>query len=496
VVAAGGQPAVQGPAAELNLKYNNDVQSAMARILAHPKFDGITNKYGVDGAALDVEKYKEDLQNKGFHRFEGNVFMLSLESYDDAPSSRARTDKWMNKHYAQATGSLPEDMNYTFKLAGWQGGVDPSDATARGKFSLISPSEPLDALIFRIDQAISEGEDEDTLDKWVQAVLTAPLCVLCCVSVEDVSWKRISEREAFGHGYELLYRTAIGRAFEVIDVMNRESARLKREATATEVETAWLNRVEQSGMSDKVTAGYVDTVLKCKKRIFNDSEATAKLLMAEDQWMRSTPWDSLYKLECLATKLGARDSNKHSVKLNWMIDYIHDRFRAGFSEKGEFSVRSLSGKGMPNNKGLLDTALFKLDLCQHSLDVVLESIPGSKESKAMIRQYGGDFEKYRASFGYPNDIQVKANPWVSLLEKPVQMYQNFHTTLIFSQDFDSALKLGMRAGRSVEEMFDEGTISQRVTEILDVANKAEGAGDLTSKNGTEDTGGRLHGLQL
>ncbi len=45
-------------------------------------------------------------------------------------------------------------------------------------------------------------------------------------------------------------------------------------------------------------------------------------------------------------------------------------------------------------------------------------------------------------------------------------------------------------------MFDEGTMSQRVTEIHDVAKKAEGAGDLTIKNGTDDTSGRLHRSQL
>ena len=215
-------------------------------------------------------------------------------------------------------------------------------------------------------------------------------------------------------------------------------------------------------------------------------------MMAEDLWMRSTPWDSLYKLECLATKLGARDSTKHSVKLNWMIDYIHDSYRAGFSEKGEFSVRSLSGKGMPSNKGLLDTALFKYELCQHSLDVVLDSIPGSKESKAMIRQHGSDFAKYRASFGYPNDVLVKANPWVSLLEKPVQMYNDFHSQLICSQEFDIALKVGMRAGRSVEEMFEEGSLEQRVTEILEAAKKNAGGADSAINLVTEDRGASLH----
>ena len=110
VAAASGEAHTvgHGPAAELNLKYNSDLQSAMARILDHPKFQGITTKFGVPGASLDLDKYKNDLGTKGFHRFEGNVFMVALQSYDDAPASRARTVKWMDKHYDQATGNLPD----------------------------------------------------------------------------------------------------------------------------------------------------------------------------------------------------------------------------------------------------------------------------------------------------------------------------------------------------------------------------------------------------
>jgi hypothetical protein len=61
------------------------------------------------------------------------------------------------------------------------------------------------------------------------------------------------------------------------------------------------------------------------------------------------------------------------------------------------------------------------------------------------------------------------------------MYNDFHSKLIFSQEFDSALKLGMRAGRSVDEMFEEGTLSQRVEEILEVAKKEAGGDDVAKK---------------
>ena len=109
--------ATDGPALEMNAQFNIEIKNAFGRVLSHPKFHAIETSFGVEGATLKGEEYTSDLEQKGFHRFEGNAFMAAIASCDDAPISRAKVTRWINKYYAEARGSLPEAMNYTFKLA-------------------------------------------------------------------------------------------------------------------------------------------------------------------------------------------------------------------------------------------------------------------------------------------------------------------------------------------------------------------------------------------
>ena len=358
---ATASPSQAGPAASVNAAYNNELLAAFERVRAHPQFAAVTSKLGAAGANnFSVAKYQNDMETNGFCRLEGNAFLAAVKTYDDVPVSRAKVAKFKEKYYTEATGALPQNMNYTFTMAVTPDMQDPSVSSARGKYMLVSPTEALDALVFRIDEAIQQGEDEEALAKWENAVLTAPICFVKCESLQAADWLRIQKREDVGQTFELLYRTAIGRAFEVMDMYSKEEIRRRRPPSPLELEQAWAEKIQLSGMSDPVNMTYIETVMKCKKRVFFDAVATSKLLWADEQWMQKTPWDSLYKVECLAVKIGTKDIKQE--KLHWMIDYVHDRYMAGFSERGEFSVRSLSGKGMPHNKGLLDLALFKQEV--------------------------------------------------------------------------------------------------------------------------------------
>ena len=104
-------------ASKLNAEYNQDLKAAYARIMAHPKIVGIASNIGTTCRDLDMEIYKHDLENRGPHRFDGNVFMVALKLHDGVPVSRKNVMEWKDKYYAEATGSLPADMPYAFNIA-------------------------------------------------------------------------------------------------------------------------------------------------------------------------------------------------------------------------------------------------------------------------------------------------------------------------------------------------------------------------------------------
>lgn len=260
----------------------------------------------------------------------------------------------------------------------------------------------------------------------------------------------------------------MGRAFEVLDVIKREESKAGRELTAIEIAGVWSGRVKQANLGDQVTVTYVEALMRCKRRIFSDADVTKKLLAAEETFGTRTPWDSLYKVEVLASKVGKVLGPAAKAKLLWMVDFIHDRVQSGLVERGDLSVRTLSGKGAPGNKGVFDLALLKQDLCRHTLGVVLANLPGDEPGKEQMRAHSEGFETYRRAFGFPNDEQVRANPWMSLLPLHLQKFYDLHRDIVFGSRYDAAIKAAMRAGRSAEECMEEGGIAQQIEEIHDL----------------------------
>ncbi|CAK0906463.1 unnamed protein product [Prorocentrum cordatum] len=223
----------RGPAADVNATYNSELLAAAATVKARPISQDLATS---TGPQFDVEQRKKDMEAKGVHRFDGNAFLAVIKCYDDAPINRKRVNDWQTKHYDSATGHLPPpSMNYTLKIATLpqDGGLE--DVNKFGKFALVSPPEPLDALAFRVANAISDGDDDAPLAMWREAILTAPLMIMTVESAAKVDWKRIDERESFGRSFEMLCRTALGRAFEVLDIIAKEEDSQKRELSPNEV---------------------------------------------------------------------------------------------------------------------------------------------------------------------------------------------------------------------------------------------------------------------
>lgn len=134
-------------------------------------------------------------------------------------------------------------MNYTFKVASFPGAPLPDDPAARGGFHLISPHEALDAFILRVSKAIEQGDD---LSMWKQMAQTANIRFVAVQNEEAANWMSIQAREDIGHSFESLFRTALGRTFEVISFIDTDEA-----MTPKALEMLWRTNVNQSSMGDR-----------------------------------------------------------------------------------------------------------------------------------------------------------------------------------------------------------------------------------------------------
>ena len=81
-----------------NAEYNSSLKSTCERILAHPKFVGITSKLGPGGSDFDQKLCEKNIGERGFHRFDGNAFMVALQLHGGVPVSRKRFLKWKDQY--------------------------------------------------------------------------------------------------------------------------------------------------------------------------------------------------------------------------------------------------------------------------------------------------------------------------------------------------------------------------------------------------------------
>ena len=101
------------------------------------------------------------------------------------------------------------------------------------------------------------------------------------------------------------------------------------------------------------------------KRLFSDPACMQLILDGEDEFgPAKTPWTSVYTLEAISKKVGIHGTTEQKL---WIIASVHAGTRNGDIERSMMSIRQFTGKGQPNNKGLCDLLLYKLEMKKHAL---------------------------------------------------------------------------------------------------------------------------------
>ena len=122
---------------------------------------------------------------------------------------------------------------------------------------------------------MNEGEDAAP---WKHAMSNCPMSIVK-VDKNLLNYIRIQERENVAKTFVMLYRSTIGRAFEVINAIELEEERGGHELTAEEASDAWNKNISHSGVGDPVTPDYVKVLLKLKRKVFASGSALNKLLL-------------------------------------------------------------------------------------------------------------------------------------------------------------------------------------------------------------------------
>ena len=110
-------------------------------------------------------------------------------------------------------------------------------------------------------------------------------------------------------------------------------------------------------------------------------------LDGEEEFLNNTPWSSVYKLEAVVKKCG-RPSEETHKKLKWAILKAHDSIRNKVATGPELTVRTLSGKGLPNSRGQVDYWLFQYALKEYIGVHLLGTLPLEPDVISELPSFG------------------------------------------------------------------------------------------------------------
>ena len=163
--------------------------------------------------------------------------------------------------------------------------------------------------------------------------------------------------------------------------------------------------------SDAVTVSFCDTAIKVWDRMLGNQHVRDRILAAEQQFGKSTPFDSVYKLEAICTK------GKTTEQCLWLVNHMVDVITDGLAQTQEFSHRTLTGKGM-GNKGTLDLFLYKLEMKNYFVEFA-DTSGFTTHVKSCLHSIL-DHATYREKYGFKK--KRKSLQFLSILPESGRMF--------------------------------------------------------------------------
>ena len=141
------------------------------------------------------------------------------------------------------------------------------------------------------------------------------------------------------------------------------------------------------------------------------------------------------------------------------------------TEAGECTIKGLSGRGLPGNKGLLDLVLYQWQLRTHLLNETLAALMVSPASKSKLRSAFSSYKSFEAECRNTESIA-----WIGVLEKPAQLFQKMVQSCCFLSEYDPQIKRCIRSQQNIVEMLTEPPFDQMLSNITEAASAGTAAG--------------------
>ena len=239
----------------------------------------------------------------------------------------------------------------------------------------------------------------------------------------------------------------------------------KGKVTVDKLAQYYASNVRFAASSENVTKSFIESAFPVFTSMLSDSPTLDLLRQGTDEWGTAAPLNSVYKMQLVVTR-----AEKDTGLIQWIVAKIHDECKSGLYAPAEFTFKFLK-LGMGSSKGHLDLVIMKHRLLHHCLYSDLPTRCRDNTINTKVVKCLKDLVSYRtnvAPLGADADVDMT---WKASLPPSVKKALTLYETLIYESDFDTALKVCVRAQKTPQECLSHGSIGDVVSEIAAAAQE-------------------------
>ena len=137
----------------------------------------------------------------------------------------------------------------------------------------------------------------------------------------------------------------------------------------------------------------------------------------------------------------------------------------------DLSIRNLTGRGIKaGSVPMLDVCIAKMGLREHLLNTVLDAHMWDERAKPKFRAILSSHKSYRGMYA-PLDGSTLDSTWMTGWGAATKSLWDFMEKLLYTQEYDGCIKLGLKARKTVPELLESGTIKAMLSESIDAIQK-------------------------
>ena len=285
-----------------------------------------------------------------------NLFSMDLLSLpsEHVPINRRKVQLIQDTHLSRPTRRMPGGVPTTVAL-----NMGENPIVRFGKLKVVSPIEPLHAVVFQIASDIVAGRLEAAdIKTWRHLLLCCPVTLVRVDNAQSTYSSIINEREGLSTLGDAIKRTNLDRGWEVMETKALLDGG-NRDTSVEETAQWYVTNIRLNPSAEPVHQAFITSVFSVWKRFMGVAEcADAVAMVIATDHAGSPLWNSMYKLLELVKKGGTPRG------IHWCVAGVHGLVNQKIYLPSEVSIRVLSGKGMPNGRGLLDLLLYALELAE------------------------------------------------------------------------------------------------------------------------------------